>query len=80
MTNLNDLEDLIAQQAINTFEVKWDNTFEKPELRQAFNDVKNTEEFKDFREMMINEYQKNITRNVLNNLQGLKDLIKEAGE
>lgn len=80
MTNLNDLQDLIAQQAINTFELKWDNTFEKPELRQAFKDVKNTEEFKDFREMMINEYKKDITRNVLNNLQGLKDLIKEAGE
>lgn len=80
MTNLNDLQDLITQQAINTFELKWDNTFEKPELRQAFKDVKNTEEFKDFREIVINEYKKDITRNVLNNLQGLKDLIKKAGE
>lgn len=80
MTNINDLQDLIAQQAINTFELKWDNTFEKPELRQAFQKVKQTDEFADFKKVSVEQYQKDITKNVLNNLQGLKDLIKEAGE
>lgn len=80
MTNLNELQDLIKQQANNVFETKWDESFETPELRQAFQKVKQTDEFADFKKASVEQYQRDITRNVLNNLQGLKDLIKEAGE
>ena len=50
MTNLNNLQDLIDQQAATEFDVKFDGDFDNADARIAYQAVKNTPEFKKFRD------------------------------
>lgn len=75
------LEDSIKEQAQLKFAARWENAeFDSSEARQAFQAIKNTNEWAMFKQVMIKAYEKAITNNVLNQLQGIKNLIHEAGE
>ena len=80
MTNLDNLQDLIDQQAATEFDVKFDGDFDNADARIAYQAVKNTPEFKKFRDVMVKQYTKEITSNFLNSIESIKDLIKQAGE
>ena len=80
MTNLDNLQDLIDQQAATEFDVKFDGDFDNADARIAYQAVKNTPEFKKFRDVMVRQYAKEITSNFLTSIEGIKDLIKQAGE
>ncbi|WP_410406210.1 hypothetical protein [Lactobacillus crispatus] len=75
------LKESIKQEAQLKFTARWENAeFDSSEARQAFQAIKNTDEWKTFKKVMTRAYEKTITSNVLNQLQGLTDLIHEAGE
>ncbi|KWU14599.1 hypothetical protein [Lactobacillus crispatus] len=75
------LEDSIKEQAQLKFAARWENAeFDSSETRQAFQAIKNTNEWAMFKQVMIKAYEKAITNNVLNQLQGIKNLIHDAGE
>ena len=75
------LEDSIKQEAQLKFAARWENAeFDSSEARQAFQAIKNTDEWETFKKVMTKAYEKTITSNVLNQLQGLTDLIHEAGK
>ena len=80
MTNLDNLQSLIDQQAATEFDVKFDGDFDNADARIAYQAVKNTPEFKKFRDVMVRQYTKEITSNFLTSIEGIKDLIKQAGE
>lgn len=82
MTNLDNLQDLIDQQAHTAFDSKFDNDWdlENDDARLAFQALKNTDEFKKFRDVMVKQYTKEITSKFLTSIEGIKDLIKQAGE
>ena len=80
MTNLNNLQDLIDQQAATEFDVKFDGDFDNAVARIAYQAVKNTPEFKKFRDVMVRQYAKEITSKFLTSIESIKDLIKQAGE
>ena len=80
MTNLDNLQDLIDQQAATEFDVKFDGDFDNADVRIAYQAVKNTPEFKKFRDVMVKQYTKEITSKFLTSIEGIKDLIKQAGE
>ncbi|MCZ3592205.1 hypothetical protein [Lactobacillus crispatus] len=75
------LKESIKQEAQLKFAARWENAeFDSSEARQAFQVIKNTDEWETFKKVMTKAYEKTITSNVLNQLQGLTDLIHEAGE
>ena len=75
------LEDSIKEQAQLKFAARWENAeIDSSETRQAFQAIKNTNEWAMFKQVMIKAYEKAITNNVLNQLQGIKNLIHDAGE
>lgn len=75
------LKESIKQEAQLKFAARWENAeFDSSEARQAFQAIKNTDEWETFKKAMTKAYEKTITSNVLNQLQGLTDLIHEAGE
>lgn len=75
------LKESIKQEAQLKFAARWENAkFDSSEARQAFQAIKNTDEWETFKKVMTKAYEKTITSNVLNQLQGLTDLIHEAGE
>ena len=75
------LEDSIKQEAQLKFAARWENAeFDSSEARQAFQAIKNTDEWETFKKVMTKAYEKTITNNVLNQLQGIKNLIRDAGE
>lgn len=80
MTNLDNLQSLIDQQAATEFDVKFDGDFDSADARIAYQAVKNTPEFKKFRDVMVRQYTKEITSNFLASIESIKDLIKQAGE
>ena len=80
MTNLDNLQRLIDQQAATEFDVKFDGDFDNADARIAYQAVKNTPEFKKFRDVMVRQYTKEITSNFLTSIESIKDLIKQAGE
>lgn len=81
MINQDWLKDSIKQEAQLKFAARWENAeFDSSETRQAFQAIKNTDEWETFKKVMTKAYEKTITSNVLNQLQGLTDLIHEAGE
>lgn len=82
MTNLNNLQDLIDQQAHSAFDSQFDNEFdfENADARLAFQALKNTDEFKKFRDVMIKQYKQEITKRFLNSIENIKEIIKQAGE
>ncbi|NHL94328.1 hypothetical protein [Lactobacillus helveticus] len=80
MTNLDNLQDLIDQQAATEFDVKFDGDFDNADARIAYQALKNTPEFKKFRDVMVEQYTREITSKFLTSIEGIKDLIKQAGE
>lgn len=80
MTNTDNLQDLIDQQAATEFDIKFDGDFDNADVRIAYQAVKNTPEFKKFRDVMVKQYTKEITSKFLTSIEGIKDLIKQAGE
>lgn len=75
------LKESIKQEAQLKFAARWENAeFDSSEARQAYQAIKNTDEWETFKKVMTKAYEKTITSNVLNQLQGLTDLIHEAGE
>ncbi|MGW1413923.1 hypothetical protein ACWDE8_06370 [Lactobacillus crispatus] len=75
------LKESIKQEAQLKFAARWENAeFDSSETRQAFQAIKNTNEWAMFKQVMIKAYEKAITNNVLNQLQGIKNLIHDAGE
>lgn len=80
MTNLDNLQSLIDQQAATEFDVKFDGDFDNADARIAYQAVKNTPEFKKFRDVMVRQYTQEITNKFLTSIEGIKDLIKQAGE
>lgn len=84
MTN-NWLENAIHNQAQDKFDRIWRDSMTgmdnfSPATRVNYQALQNTNEWKDFRSSMIADYEQQITRNVLHNMEGIKDLIRKAGE
>ncbi len=82
MTNIDDLQSLIDQQAHTAFDSKFDNDWdlENDDARLAFQALKNTDEFKKFRDAMIKQYKGKITDDFLHKIENIKEIIKQAGE
>lgn len=82
MTNINDLQSLIDQQAHTAFDSKFDNDWdlENDDARLAFQALKNTDEFKKFRDAMIKQYKGKITDDFLHKIENIKEIIKQAGD
>lgn len=80
MMNTDYLQKMIHDEAVNKFNYKWDTYPADSEARQAYQRLLNTNEFSDFKTAMIKIYEKEITSNVLHSLEGVRRLVKEAGE
>ena len=75
------LEESIHDEAVSKFFNKWKLSFpDNEEARQNYQKLLQTEEFKEFKKTMIKIYEKEITSNVLHSLEGVRRLVKEAGE
>ena len=80
MTNWDNLQSVIDQQAATAFDVKFDGDFDNADARIAYQALKNTPEFKKFRDVMVKQYTKEITSKFLTSIESIKDLIKQAAE
>ncbi|RVU71808.1 MULTISPECIES: hypothetical protein [Lactobacillus] len=80
MINEDDFKAMIHDEAAEKFSSKWEMLPSDGDIRQAYQAVMNTSEFKHFKELMIEENEKVITRNVLHSLEGVRQIIKRAGE
>ena len=77
----NYLKQMIHDEAVGKFFDKWELSFpDNEEARQNYQKLLQTKEFKDFKKTMIDIYEKEITANVLHSLEGVRQLVKEAGE
>lgn len=77
----NYLKQMIHDGAVGKFSNKWELSFpDNEEARQNYQKLLQTKEFKDFKKTMIDIYEKEITANVLHSLEGVRQLVKEAGE
>ncbi|MDH5099778.1 hypothetical protein OQI87_01130 [Lactobacillus kefiranofaciens] len=75
------LEESINGEAQINFESKFEDiSFDNEQTRQAYQALQRTDEWEDFKKLMIEDYAKNITQNVLHKIEGLKDIVREAGE
>ena len=77
----NYLKQMIHDEAVGKFSNKWELSFpDNEEARQNYQKLLQTKEFKDFKKTMIDIYEKEITANVLHSLEGVRQIVKEAGE
>lgn len=74
------LQSMIHDEAVDKFNCKWDIYPTDSNTRQLYQRLLQTDEFKDLKKTMIKVYEKEITRNVLHSLEGVRQLVKEAGE
>lgn len=78
------LEEAINGEAQINFESKFEDisfdSFDNEQTRQAYQALQRTDEWENFKKLMIESYAKNITQNVLHKREGLKDIVREAGE
>lgn len=74
------LKNAIQNEAILKFDSKWNQSSEDENVRNAYQKLKNTPEFDEFANAMIECYRKEITSNVLHSMEGLQNLVREAGE
>lgn len=75
------LEKSIDQEAKQCFEKEWDiRKCSNSGTSQSFLQLKNTDQWQNFKKARIDEYRKQITHNVLAQLQGLKVLIESQGD
>ena len=75
------LKQMIHDGAVDKFFNKWELSFpDNEEARQNYQKLLQTKEFEDSKKTMINIYEKEITANVLHSLEGVRQLVKEAGE
>lgn len=75
-----DLQDAINAEAEEKFDKDWDFSPADQKARLAYQKLKQTTEFRDFRNATIEANKNQIIHNILANMQGLKDLVKRAGE
>lgn len=80
MMNETDLQDAINAEAEEKFHREWNFSPANQKARLAYQKLKQTTEWRDFRNATIEENKKEIVHNILANMQGLKDLVKRAGE
>lgn len=77
----NYLNQMIHDEAVDKFSNKWELSFpDDEEARQNYQKLLQTEEFKEFKKTMIKIYEKEITSNVLHSLEGVRRLVRDAGE
>lgn len=75
------LEQSIRGEAQINFESKFENiSFDDEKVRQAYQALQRTTEWNNFKKLMIDNYAKNITQNIIHKMEGLKDIIRDAGE
>lgn len=75
------LEESIDREAKQCFENEWElRKFSDSGTSQAFLQLKNTDQWKQFKKSRIDDYRKQITHNILTKLQGLKVLIENQGD
>lgn len=74
------LKNAIQNEAILKFNSKWSQAPEDEHARMAYQKLKNTPEFDEFTNAMIKCYEKEITSNVLHSLEGVRRLVRDAGE
>lgn len=80
------LEESINGEAQINFESKFENiSFNNEQIHQAYQALQKTDEWENFKKLMIESYANNIAQNVLDEMalsseQELKDIIRNAGE
>lgn len=75
------LKNAIRNEAILKFDSKWNQFPDEDEnVRRAYQKLKNTPEFDEFANAMIEYYRKEITSKVLHGMEGLQNLVRDAGE
>lgn len=75
------LKNAIRNEAILKFDSKWNQSPDEDEnVRRAYQKLKNTPEFDEFANAMIEYYRKEITSKVLHGMEGLQNLVRDAGE
>lgn len=75
------LKNAIRNEAILKFDSKWNQFPDEDEnVRSAYQKLKNTPEFDEFANAMIEYYRKEITSKVLHGMEGLQNLVRDAGE
>lgn len=71
----------INEEAEQCFEKDFENlTIDDDGANQLFSKVKQTEEWSAFKTKMIEFYKKEIEQNLFHKLEGLEELVKEAGD
>lgn len=76
------LEESINGEAQSKFESKFENiSFDDDQIHQAYQAIQKTDEWKNFKKLMIESYANNIAQNWLDEMalsseQGLKDIIR----
>ncbi|NRO84138.1 hypothetical protein IMAU10149_00710 [Lactobacillus helveticus] len=76
------LEASINGQAQINFESKFENIpFNNEKIHQAYQAIQKTDEWKNFKKLMIESYANNITQNArwFSSEKGLKAIIRDAG-
>lgn len=75
------LKNAIRNEAILKFDSKWNQFPDEDEnVRSTYQKLKNTPEFDEFANAMIEYYRKEITSKVLHGMEGLQNLVRDAGE
>lgn len=75
------LKDAIKEKAERQFTTRWEHVNSMDEgVTQAYQQLKNTDQWKVFKNAMIEDYKKQITNNILDQLQGLKGMIESQGD
>lgn len=67
------LEESINGEAQINFESKFENiSFDNEQTRQAYQALQRTDEWENFKKLMIEDYAKSITQNILHKMEGVK--------
>ena len=80
------LEESINGEAQINFESKFESiSFDDEQIHQAYQALQKTDEWENFKKLMIESYANDIAQNALDEMalsseQGLKDIIRNAGE
>lgn len=71
------LETNIKEQAVTCFEANFETFKGSENCRQAFQKVENTDEWKAFKKIKIEDYQTEIEQSILTKLEGLEEFFNK---
>lgn len=74
------LDEKIHESAVDQFDRKTPEYSDNEVLRLAWRRVESSQVFQDYRQLAIEQNEKEITQNILAKLEGFKELFQDRGE